>query len=135
VLAASASVASAQVLNGSRSTLAPTPTNRAGTQASDSLRLSRRQAIAEALARNAQLEIAREQTAQARARRVTAIAVPDPTLTAAYDQETGPFGFGGAGSRPVGVGLTVPFPDKFRLNNRIGLADIGAAVSNYHLQQ
>jgi outer membrane protein TolC len=134
-LAASASVASAQVLNGSRSTLAPTPTHRAGIQASDSLRLSRRQAIAEALTRNAQLEIAREQTAQARARRVTAISVPDPTLTAAYDQEAGPFGFGGAASRPVGVGLTVPFPDKFRLNNRIGLADIGASVSNYHLQQ
>lgn len=134
-LAASASVASAQVLNGSRSALAPTPSHRPGSQASDSLRLSRRQAIAEALMRNAQLEIAREQTAQARARRVTAIAVPDPTLTAAYDQEAGPFTFGGAGSRPVGVGLTVPFPDKFRLNNRIGLADIGASESNYHLQQ
>jgi len=133
-LAASASVASAQVLNGSRSTLAPTPTHQ-GLQATDSLRLSRRQAIAEALTRNAQLEIAREQTAQARARRVTAIAVPDPTLTAAYDQETGPFAFGGAGSRPVAVGLTVPFPDKFRLNNRIGLSDIGASESNYRLQQ
>ena len=134
-LAASVSVASAQVSNGSRSALAPTSTHSAGPQATDSLRLSRRQAIAEALTRNAQLEIAREQTAQARARRVTAIAVPDPTLTAAYDQETGPFTFGGAGSRPVGVGLTVPFPDKFRLNNRIGLADIGASESNYRLQQ
>ncbi|MGE5733145.1 MAG: TolC family protein, partial [Gemmatimonas sp.] len=137
-LAASASVASAQVLNGSRSTPSRTPTTSArsaATQATDSLRLSRRQAIAEALTRNAQLEIAREQTAQARARRVTAISVPDPTLTAAYDQEPAPFGFGGAGSRPVGVGLTVPFPDKFRLNNRIGLADIGASESNYRLQQ
>ena len=49
----------------------------------DSLRLSRRQAIAEALTRNAQLEIAREQTAQARARRVTAIAIPDPQAATA----------------------------------------------------
>jgi len=137
-LAVPASVASAQVLNGTRS--APTQTSMTlarspATQAADSLRLSRRQAIAEALTRNAQLEIAREQTAQARARRVTAISVPDPTLTAAYDQEAAPFGFRGAGSKPVGIGLTVPFPDKFRLNNRIGLADIGASESNYRLQQ
>lgn len=107
----------------------------AGATQADSLRLSRRQAIAEALVRNAQLAIAREQTAEARARRVSAIAVPDPTLSAAYDQETGPFAFGGAGSRPVAFGLTIPFIDKFRLNNRIGLADIGASESNYRLQQ
>lgn len=110
-------------------------TPRAGSQQTDSLRLTRRQAIAEALTRNAQLAIAREQTAQARARRVTAISVPDPTLAAAYDQLTGPFTFGAAPSRPVAVGLTIPFLDKFRLNNRIGLADIGASESNYRLQQ
>src|SRR4051812_6538235 len=95
-LAGTASVASAQVLNTSRSTPAPTsttPARSAALQATDSLRLSRRQAIAEALNRNAQLEIAREQTAQARARRVTGISVPDPSLTAAYDQEAGPFTF------------------------------------------
>jgi outer membrane protein TolC len=104
-------------------------------QAVDSLRLTRRQAIAEALTRNAQLEIAREQTAQARARRVTGIAVPDPTLTASYDQITGPLSFRGAGARPVGIELDVPFPTKFGLNNRIGWADIHASESNYRLQQ
>jgi len=137
-LAVPASVASAQVSNGTRSApplTSTTSTRSSAVQATDSLRLSRRQAIAEALTRNAQLEIAREQTAQARARRVTAIAVPDPTLVAAFDQEATLFGFGGAGSRPVAVALTVPFPDKFRLNNRIGLADIGASESNYRLQQ
>ena len=118
----------------SRQTRSPSVRQAGATQA-DSLRLSRRQAIAEALVRNAQLAIAREQTAEARARRVSAIAVPDPTLSAAYDQETGPFAFGGAGSRPVAFGLTIPFIDKFRLNNRIGLADIGASESNYRLQQ
>jgi outer membrane protein TolC len=107
----------------------------AGAQRADSLRLSRGQAINEALAHNAQLEIAREQTAQARARRMTAIAIPDPSLSAAYDQATGPFSFGGAPSRPVSVGLDVPFPDKFRLNGRIGTADIAASQSNYRLQQ
>src|SRR6476660_8030626 len=125
-LAASGSAASAQVLDARRPALTPTA-SRSRVQGTDSLQLSRRQAIAEALARNAQLEIAREQTAQARARRVTAIAVPDPTLTAAIDQATGPLSFGNAGSRPVGLNLSIPFPDKFRLNNRIGNADIGAS--------
>ena len=49
---------------------------------------------------------------------------------------TGPFTFGGAASRPGRRSAsTIPFPDKFRLNNRIGLADIGASESNYRLQQ
>jgi outer membrane protein TolC len=103
--------------------------------ATDSLRLSRRQAIAEALTRNAQLDIAREQTAEARARRVSAIAIPDPQLSAAFDQAAGPFAFRGAGSRPVALGIGIPFPDKFRLNNRAGNADIRANESNYQLQQ
>jgi cobalt-zinc-cadmium efflux system outer membrane protein len=111
------------------------PAGAASAQAADSLHLSRRQTIAEALTRNAQLDVAREQTAEARARRVTATAVPDPTLTAAFDQASSPFSLAGAGSRPVGLGLTIPFPDKFRLNNRIGLADIRNSESNYRLQQ
>jgi outer membrane protein TolC len=138
-LAASGSAALAQVSTGIPLSSARARTsafNRLpGSQGTDSLQLSRRQAIAEALTRNAQLEIAREQTAQARARRVSGIAIPDPTFTAAFDQATGPFAFNGAGSRPVGLDLTIPFPDKFRLNNRIGNADIGANESNYRLQQ
>jgi cobalt-zinc-cadmium efflux system outer membrane protein len=101
----------------------------------DSIHLSRRQVIADALAHNAQLEIAREQTAQARARRVSAIAVPDPTATLGYDQLSGPFSFRGAPSRPASLELDIPFPDKFRLNNRAGWADIRANESNYRLQQ
>jgi cobalt-zinc-cadmium efflux system outer membrane protein len=101
----------------------------------DSLYLSRRQAIAEALTHNAQLDVAREQTAEARARRVSAIAVPDPQLTAAFDQVSGPFVFRNAPSRPVALGLDIPFPDKFRLNSRAGWADIHASESNYRLQQ
>jgi cobalt-zinc-cadmium efflux system outer membrane protein len=133
-LAASGSAASAQALDARRPALPPT-TSRSSQQGTDSLRLTRRQAIAEALNRNAQLEIAREQTAQARARRVTAIAVPDPTFSAAFDQISGPFTFGGSPSRPVAVGLDVPFPTKFKLNSRIGYADIHATESNYRLQQ
>ena len=101
----------------------------------DSLRLSRAQAIAQALARNTQLDIAREQTAQARARRVQGVAIPDPLLAATTDQQSRFFGFDRSGTRPVTVGLAVPFPDKFRLRNRIGVADIRANESNYRLQQ
>ncbi|HEX3865239.1 MAG TPA: TolC family protein, partial [Gemmatimonadaceae bacterium] len=99
----------------------------------DSLHLSRRQAIAEALTRNASLEAGREQIAEARARRVTGLAVPDPALAANYDQVPGAFGESPA--KPIGVGFDIPFPDKFRLNNRIGWADIHSTEANYHLQQ
>ncbi len=107
----------------------------ASAQVADTLLLTRRQAIAEALMHNAQLDVARQQTAEARARRVSGVAIPDPILTAGVDQVTSPFAFSGAPSRPVALGLAVPFPDKFRLNNRIGVADIRASESNLRLQQ
>ena len=103
-------------------------------QPGDSLRLTRRQAIAEALNRNAQLEIARQQTAQSRARRIEAIAIPDPALSASYDQQPQFFNLGGAASRNVGIGLTIPFFDKFRLRNQAARADIGSFEANYRLQ-
>jgi len=135
-LAAFGSATSAQTPSVSRAAPSRATNTNGAAQGGDSLRLSRRQAIAEALGRNAALEIAREQTAQARARRVTAIAVPDPTLSAGYDALTGPFTFGAPGaSRPVQLDLDIPFPTKFRLNNRIGWADIRANESNYRLQQ
>ena len=103
-------------------------------QSIDSLRLTRRQAIAEALAHNPQIEVARQQTAQSRARRVEAIAVPDPALTAAYDASTRPFDFGSAGERNVAVDMLIPFPTKFWLRNKVARAEIGSFESNYRLQ-
>jgi cobalt-zinc-cadmium efflux system outer membrane protein len=104
-------------------------------QPSDSIRLSRQQAITQALAHNAQLAIAHEQTEQARAAGVSGSAIPDPYLSAAIDQASNPIAFSGAQSRPVSIGFDVPFPDKFRLNNRIGRAGVAASESNYRLQQ
>ncbi len=104
-------------------------------RSTDTLRLSRRQAVTAALTGNAQIEVARQQTREAAARRVTAVAIPDPQFTAGFDQETSPFAFNGAPSRPVTLGLSIPFPDKFRLNNKIGLADIGNSQANLRLQQ
>lgn len=100
----------------------------------DSLRLTRRDVISEALRHNAALDIATEQIAQARGRKVSATAIPDPAVTAAYDGINGPFRFGGAPSRPASIELSVPFPDKFRLNNHVGWADVHASESNYRAQ-
>ena len=93
----------------------------------DSIALTRAAAIGAALARNPQLDVAREQAAQARARRTQAVAIPDPTATASLDDQPGFLQLGRAQSRNVVVGLDVPFPDKFRLRNRIASADVRSA--------
>ena len=93
----------------------------------DSLVLSRDAAIAAALANNPQLDIAREQTAQARARRVQAIAVPDPSFALSLDGQPGLLNLGGAQQRNAALGIAVPFPDKFRLRNHIATADVRVA--------
>ncbi|HEX6600144.1 MAG TPA: TolC family protein [Gemmatimonadaceae bacterium] len=95
--------------------------------ARDSIALTRAAAIGAALARNPQLDMAREQTAQARARRTQAVAIPDPTATASLDDQPGFLQLGQAQSRNVVVGLDLPFPDKFRLRNRIASADVRSA--------
>ncbi|MEP6990470.1 MAG: TolC family protein [bacterium] len=97
----------------------------------DSLGLTRDAAIAAALANNPQLDIAREQTAQARARRVQATAIPDPTFSFSLDNQPGFLQLGNAGQKNAALGLSVPFPDKFRLRNRIATADIRSAEFGY----
>lgn len=90
----------------------------------DSLPLTRSAAIGAALTNNPQLDVANEQTAQARARRVQGIAIPDPTLSASLDNQPGFLQLGSAQQKNVNLGLAVPFPDKFRLRNRIGTAEV-----------
>ena len=94
----------------------------------DSLCLTRQQAIAQALAHNPQLQVAAEQVAQARARKVQGTAIPDPAFSAVFDQSPGLFGAGGSTQRSVSASLTIPFLDKFRLQGRIGTADIRSAT-------
>ena len=103
--------------------------------AADTLHLARHQAIATALAANPQLEIAREQAEQVRAQRVENNGLTDPLLSAAYNNQTSLFNTGSADSRTVGLGITVPFPDKFRLRNTIGVANIRAADEQVRLTQ
>jgi cobalt-zinc-cadmium efflux system outer membrane protein len=97
----------------------------------DSIVLTRTAAIAAALANNPQLDVAREQTAQALARRVQAIAIPDPALIASLDNQPGLLQLGNAQQKNVALGLSIPFPDKFRLRNTIATADVHAAEFGY----
>lgn len=97
----------------------------------DSLPLTRSSAIAIALANNPQLEVAREQTAELRAQRVQAIAIPDPAATASLDQQPGFFQSAPTGQRNIGATLAVPFPDKFRLRNNVATADVRNSVAAY----
>jgi outer membrane protein, heavy metal efflux system len=90
-------------------------------------RLLRREAVAEALARNPAIEAAREQVAQARARVSEAKALPDPTFEATLEQEEGLLKPHTATSRDIGIGLTLPFPTKLRLAGRVATAELRAA--------
>jgi cobalt-zinc-cadmium efflux system outer membrane protein len=97
----------------------------------DSLRLTRSEAIAMALANNPQLAVAREQTNQFRAARVTARAIPDPAVSASLDDQSGFFRSGSGGTKNVGAGLTIPFPEKLRLQGQVATGDVKAAEANY----
>lgn len=101
-------------------------------QPPDSLVLTRAGAVQLALARNPQLEIAREQTAQFRAIKVQAVAIPDPAVTTSLDEENGFFRSAPAGQRNVGAILTLPFPDKIRLRGKVASADVANANSAYY---
>lgn len=95
------------------------------------LRLTRQQAVAEALAHNPQLEAARQQVSQARARVSEATALPDPSFSASIADETGPFHLGTAGSKAMGIGITVPFPTKLHLQGAVAGTDVRAAEFSY----
>lgn len=101
-----------------------------GATSTDSLCLTRQAAIARALISNPQLQVASALTAQARARKAQAVAIPDPTFAAEWDESRGVFGSGGASTKAVGATLTIPFFDKFRLQGKKGMADVHSAESD-----
>lgn len=80
--------------------------------------LSREQAVREAWAHNPGLAAARQQVEQARARIVEARALPDPALSAEYDDETGLLSPGSSPARIYAFDLAVPFPTKIRLGGK-----------------
>ncbi len=91
------------------------------------LRLSRRQAIAEALARNPGLLASKEQVEQARAGVVTATAFPDPTLAVDVSGQSQALNPNSGNANDLGFGLTFPFPGKTRLRGEVARAALHAA--------
>ena len=97
------------------------------TASTDTLRLTRDQAVAMALANNPQIEVAREQVAEARAGRTQNLGIPDPQGSASISNQ-GAF----PSSKPVSATIDIPFPDKFRLNTTLALRTLKAAEYNYN---
>ncbi len=104
---------------------------RAQSGAPGALALTRQQAIDSVLAHNPALEAARQQIAQARARKVQLTAFPDPQIAGDYAGLAKPFQPGTRTGSDVSVGLTLPFPSKFLLLGRIGRAEVGSTEFAY----
>lgn len=96
-------------------------------------RLSRQQAVAEAMAHNPALVAANEQVAEAKAGISIAVAWPDPSLVTEVDQERNFLNPASGSERDVGVQFTVPYPYRTHLNRKIARANWEAA--NYSLTQ
>jgi outer membrane protein, heavy metal efflux system len=97
-------------------------------QARDSvapMRIDRDDAIREALAHNPTLAVAREQIAQARARVTQGYALPEPSVSASVLGATGLAHPHTASETDLGVGITVPFPQKIILRGRAAKGDLG----------
>jgi outer membrane protein, heavy metal efflux system len=97
-------------------------------QARDSvapMRIDRDGAIKEALAHNPTLAVAREQIAQARARVTQGYALPEPSVSAAVLGATGFAHPHTANETDLGVGITLPFPQKILLRGAAAKGDLG----------
>jgi len=107
------------------------PAHAQGPATPPALTLTRRQAVDTALAHNPQLTVAREQLAQARAQATETAAFPDPTLNGDLNGQRSATGFKTNTGSDIGVGLTLPFPTKFVLLNKVGNANVDAVAFNY----
>lgn len=102
----------------------------AAAQTPEPLRLSRQQAIDEALARNPALAAARAQVEVARAGVVTAGAFADATFVADVAGQSHVLNPASGNGSDQGVGFTIPFPGKTRLRREVATADLRAAEFN-----
>ena len=99
------------------------------------LRLTRKAAIAMALANNPTIVIAREQVAQSRARVTQATAFPDPTFGFTVQGVEGPLWPRPAFETDLIFGATIPFPQKFWLKGQLADGDLGSLEAAYSLQR
>lgn len=111
----------------------PVQTTRAPSGAPE--RVTRRQAIREALAHNPALQVSREQVAQARARVSQAVALPEPSVGIAAVGQQGALRPHTASETDLSVGVTLPFPGKFRLRGAVARGEMGSVDQLYALQR
>ena len=102
----------------------------ASAQTFEPLRLSRQQAIEEALVRNPALAAARAQVEEARANVVTAAAFADPTFAPDIAGQTHILNPASRNGSDQGFGVTLPFPGKRGLRRDVATADLRAAEFN-----
>jgi cobalt-zinc-cadmium efflux system outer membrane protein len=102
----------------------------ASAQTLEPLRLSRQQAIEEALVRNPALAAARAQVEEARANVVTATAFADPTFVADVAGQRQILNPASRNGSDQGFGVTLPFPGKRGLRRDVATADLRAAEFN-----
>ncbi len=93
----------------------------------ETLRVTREEAIQEALARNPGLVAVQEQVEQARAQVVVAGAFPDPTFNADVTGQSHPFNPTSGTGSDQSVGVTIPFPGKLGMSRDVARAAVKAA--------
>lgn len=102
----------------------------ASAQTPEPLRLSRQQAIDEAVVRNPALAAARAQVEEARANVVSAAAFADPTFVADVAGQRRILNPASRNGSDQGFGITLPFPGKRELRRDVATADLRAAEFN-----
>jgi cobalt-zinc-cadmium efflux system outer membrane protein len=99
------------------------------------LRVTRDQAIRQALARNPTLAVAREQVSQARARVTQARALPEPSLGASIVGQPGAFRPRAGNESDLSIGITIPYPGKIMLQAQAARGELGSVDESYVLQR
>jgi len=99
------------------------------------MRIDRDGAIKEALAHNPTLAIAREQISQARARVTQGYALPEPSVSALLLGANGIASPQTGNETDLGIGITIPFPNKIILRGQAAKADLGNFDAMYVQQR
>lgn len=93
----------------------------------EQFRISRKDAVAAAVAGNPAIAAAREQVEQARARVAEATALPDPAFVTTLEEETGFLSPRTATTKDFGLDFAIPFPSKLHLSGNVARSELKSA--------
>ena len=99
------------------------------------VRVTREQAIRQALAYNPTLSVARAQVAQARARVTQARALPEPAIGASIVGQPGAFRPRAGTESDLSIGITIPYPGKIVLQGQAAKGELGSLDEAFTLQR